>query len=931
MSLRRLSHYAARAMIVVAASAAVAPVPAQNRAANEPITLNFKEAEIDSVVGAFGHLLNRTFIVDPRVRGKITLETPKPVSRTLAFDLLKTVLRQQGFAIIDTGSLVKVVPEADAKLQSGPVEAGRVPSRTGDEIITQVFNLNHESATNLIPILRPLVSPNNTVTAFPNNNSLIITDYAANLNRLSRIIAALDNPRAGNDVEIVQVKNAVAIDIAMAVSRLLDDSARGGQPGAAGGGGGAPGAATDPGQRVTVLADPRTNAVLLRSQSSAKMQLAKALIERLDVPASSEQANMRVVYLRNAEAVRLVEVLRGVLSGGEGGQGGFGGYGGGSGGYGGGYGGIGGSQSSRFGQSGSSFQNQSSMFGGSGSSGGAFGSSGSSFGGQGGGVGMGMGMGSSSSQYGQQGQSPVTVNAGGAIIAADPSTNSLIITAPEPVYRNVRAVIDKLDARRAQVHIETLIVEVNADTAAEIGIQWQFLNNSSGGGNRWLGGTNLPARDSGGNIIDATTGLLGIGTGLNIGLVRGGTVIGANGVENVVNLGLLARALQSRGDANIRATPNLLTLDNEEARIIIGQNVPFVTGQYTGVAGTAVSNPFQTIERKDVGTSLRVRPQVSEGGAVKMQIFQEVSAVVDSTLAAGLITNRRAIESNVIVDDGQIVVLGGLIQDDISGSVSKVPILGDIPILGRLFRYDSRSHKKTNLLVFLRPIIIKDAAGAWDVTANRYDYIRALSNDARFQHFAPLPDMRAPDLEPLPARPGTPGTPQPPRDPQNLVPGSTEMLNRGDVRPYGQVPTTETTPRPVPQPPPRGLEPAVPNDAPTLDLREGQGVIMPSAEPTGTAARPLPQVPPPGQSARPAQPQAVQPQFVPSVPQQSQQPLRPQQPQQPLQPLPQQVQPVQPPSVRPAPPRAPTPVPRPAPARPPAPTAPVTPDIYNGA
>ena len=923
MSLRRLSHYAARALIVVAATSAVAPVPAQNRAPNEPITLNFKEAEIDSVVGAFGHLLNRTFIVDPRVRGKITLETPKPVSRTLAFDLLKTILRQQGFAVIDTGSLVKVVPEADAKLQSGPVEAGRVPSRTGDEIITQVFNLNHESATNLIPILRPLVSPNNTVTAFPNNNSLIITDYAANLNRLSRIIAALDNPRAGSDVEIVQVKNAVAIDIAMAVSRLLDDSARGGQPGAAGGGGGAPGAATDPGQRVTVLADPRTNAVLLRSQSAAKMQLAKSLIERLDVPASNEQANMRVVYLRNAEAVRLVEVLRGVLSGGEGGQGGFGGYGGGSGGYGGGYGGIGGSQSSRFGQSGSAFQNQSSMFGGSGSSGGAFGSSGSSFGGQSGSLGMGMG---SSSQQSQQGMSPVTVNAGGAIIAADPSTNALIITAPEPVYRNVRAVIDKLDARRAQVHIETLIVEVNADTAAEIGIQWQFLNNSSGGGNRVIGGTNLPARDSGNNIIDATTGLLGIGTGLNIGLVRGGTVIGANGVENVVNLGLLARALQSRGDANIRATPNLLTLDNEEARIIIGQNVPFVTGQYTGVAGTAVSNPFQTIERKDVGTSLRVRPQVSEGGAVKMQIFQEVSAVVDSTLAAGLITNRRAIESNVIVDDGQVVVLGGLIQDDISGTVSKVPILGDIPILGRLFRYDSRSQRKTNLLVFLRPIIIKDAAGAWDVTANRYDYIRALSNDARFQQFAPLPNMRAPDLEPLPARPGTPGTPLPPRDPQNLAPGSTEMLNRGDVRPYGQVPTTETTPRPVPQPPPRGIDPGPLNEAPTLDLREGQGVILPRPEQPGAAARPQSQSPLPstplGQTVRPAQPQAVQPQFLPSVPQQAQ-PLPQQAP-----PLPQQAPP---PSVRPPAPRAPTPVPRSAPARPSAPATPAAPDIYNGA
>ncbi|MET0508117.1 MAG: type II secretion system secretin GspD, partial [Burkholderiaceae bacterium] len=515
--------------------AGVGPIAA---APPEPITLNFKDADIDAVVGAFGHLLNRTFIVDPRVRGKITLETPRPVNRDRAFQLLKTVLRQQGFAIIDTGDIVKVVPEADAKLQAGPVEAGRVPSRTGDEIITQVFNLNHESATNLIPILRPLVSPNNTITAFPNNNSLVITDYAANLNRLSRIIASLDNPRGGNDVEIVQVTNAVASDIAMAVSRLLDEGQQRGQ--------GSPGAATDPGQRVTVLADPRTNTVLLRSQSAAKIKLARSLVERLDMPASGEQANMRVVYLRNAEAVKLVEVLRGVLAGDST--------------TGGGAGGLGGLQSRTQQQSPlqqqSMFQQQNqSQFGGS---------SGSSF-----------NQGTQPLQQGQQQQQqgPVTINAGGAIIAADPSTNSLIITAPEPIYRNVRAVIDKLDSRRAQVYIESLIVEVSTDRAAEFGIQWQYLS-PSGTGSAVIGGTNLPGRGSGTNIIDATTNLLGIATGLNIGLVRSGTVIGQDGTSTtVVNLAFLARALETQAGANIKATPNLITLDNEEARIIIGQNV----------------------------------------------------------------------------------------------------------------------------------------------------------------------------------------------------------------------------------------------------------------------------------------------------------------------------------------------------------------------
>src|SRR5690606_22750174 len=281
----------AKCLIVLTTLTAVIPV-AQSQS-EETITLNFKDADIDSVVGAFGHLLNKTFVIDPRGRGKISLETPRPVNKDLAYTLLKTVLRQQGFAIVDIGNLVKVVPEADAKLQSGPVETGRVLDRRGDEIVTQIFQLNHESASNMIPVLRPLVSPNNTITAFPNNNSLVITDYAANVTRLARIIANLDNPRAANDVRVVPVKNSIATDIAIAVSRLLDETSRGT----------APGAAVDPGQRVTVLSDPRTNTVLVRTSSVAKMNLAESLIQQLDQPASAEQANMRVVYLRNAEAV----------------------------------------------------------------------------------------------------------------------------------------------------------------------------------------------------------------------------------------------------------------------------------------------------------------------------------------------------------------------------------------------------------------------------------------------------------------------------------------------------------------------------------------------------------------------------------------------------------------------------------------------------
>jgi general secretion pathway protein D len=754
--LSRLSRELAKCLIIVSALFGLPTVVHSD----EPITLNFKDAEIDSVIGAFGHLLNRTFVIDPRVRGKMSLETPRPVTKELAFTLLKTVLRQQGFAVVDIGTLVKVVPEADAKLQSGPVETSRVMTRTGDEIVTQIFQLNHESATNMIPVLRPLVSPNNTITAFPNNNSLVITDYAANVTRLARIIANLDNPRAGNDVQVVQVNNSIATDVAIAVSRLLDDTARGGN---------APGAAVDPGQRVTVLSDPRTNTVLLRTSSPAKMRLAQSLILQLDQPASGEQANMRVVYLRNAEAIKLVEVLRAVLSG---------------------------DQSTSTSGSGltagrnNQNQQQSGLL---------------SATGQGGAQG---GMNASLQPLQQQGgaagqQGTVAIVAGGAIIAADASTNSLIITAPEPVYRNIRTVIDKLDSRRAQVYIESLIVEVSADKAAELGIQWQFLNPSSSG-NSVIGGTNLPARGTGSNILDVTTGIASIGTGLNVGLVRSGVSI--LGSDNIINLGVLARALETEAGANIKATPNLLTLDNEEARIIIGQNVPFITGQYTGTAG-AIANPFQTIERKDVGTTLRVRPQVSEGGAVKMQIFQEVSSVQDASLAAGLITNRRAIESNVLVDDGQIVVLGGLIQDSVEGNVSKVPLLGDIPGFGRLFRYDSRKRSKTNLLVFLRPIVIRDAGNAWDVTANRYDYIRSKSANTQLPNLPPLPDYKMPDMQDLPPRPGTPGAPTPSRSPASLAPGLAEIFGSDRVAPPAQSPNSLSRPQPdvpgaLPMPPP---------------------------------------------------------------------------------------------------------------------------------
>jgi general secretion pathway protein D len=745
--------------------------------AGAPITLNFKDAEIDSVVGAFGHLLNRTFVIDPRVRGKVTLETPRPVSPGVAYELLQSALRLQGFAIVETGSIARVVPEADAKLQSGPVDAGVNPRSRGDQVVTQVFRLSYESASNLVPVLRPLISPNNTIVAYPNNNQLVITDYAANLQRLARIIATLDSPAAG-EIEVVAMRHALASDVALQVSRLLDDQARAA--------GGAPGAAVDPGQRVTVLADTRINSILLRSSSPARMNLAKSLIARLDQP-SSEPGNIRVVYLRNAEATRLVQVLRGVLAGdGAAGQGGLagGGFGAGT------QGGLGG-----FGAGTSTPNSPTAGLGGIG------------------GVGGTNSPGTTPLAGSQPGATGVTtVTAGGAVIAADPSTNSLIITAPEPTYRNLRSVIDKLDARRVQVYIESLIVEVSADRSMELGVQWQFLNQSSS----TIGGTNLPPRGTGSNILDATTNVLGIGRGLNVGVVSSKPILGSTAAGTAINLGFLARALETEAGANILATPNLVTLDNEEARIIIGQNVPFITGSFssTGAAGGAV-NPFQTIERRDVGTTLRVRPQVAEGGTVRMQIFQEVSSVQDASLAAGLITNKRAIESNVLVDDGQVVVLGGLIEERVEGGVSMVPGLGRLPILGNLFRYDNRKRVKTNLLVFLRPVVLRNADASYGISADRYDYIRQLQGSATVtpNEIVPERQFQSQPVSPMPPRPGQPGI---------VPPGLSPALNEAMPDRWRPV-----APRSAPAP---GTEPG---QAPTPGLPPSPADVRPgAAQPT---------------------------------------------------------------------------------------------------
>lgn len=669
---------------------------AKANAASDLVTLNFVNVDLDAVVGAIGQMTNRTFIVDPRVRGQITLATPKPVTREEAYRMLLSVLRLQGFAVVEDGKFAKVVPESDAKLQSGRVDAGGAGAR-GDQIVTQVFRLNYESAANLVPVLRPLISPNNTISAYDANNTLVITDYADNLRRIGRIIATVDVPGAV-DLEIIPLKYATAIDMATLVTRLLEDGRAQGAPA---------------GQRVTLLADQRTNSLLLRAASRLRAEQAKSLVARLDQPTQGN-GNVNIVYLKNAEATKLAQLLRSILT----------------------------ADTSQI-QSASSTPSLSSNT--------TTGSSGSTT------SGSTLTAGSAASPIlGGSTTNTSASGSGGGMIQADPATNSLIITAPEPVYRNIRDIIEKLDVRRAQVFIETLIVEVTSDTAAQFGVQWLNLGGvGNTSGTSVIGGQVF--NNAGTSIVSAAQNLSTISSGLNIGVVRG--TITLPGIGEVTNLGFLARALESTGNANILSTPNIMTLDNEEAKAVVGQNVPFVTGTYTNTSGNSSTvNPFQTVERKDVGITLKVKPQVSEGGAVRMQIYQEVSSVADSSLSAGLITNKRSLETNVIVDDGQIIVLGGLVEDKASNGIDKVPLLGDIPVVGSLFRSEKRQRTKTNLMVFLRPYVIRDGSASSSIVMDRYDYMRAVGHENAPKDHWLLPNMQTPDLAPLDAK----GTVKPP-------------------------------------------------------------------------------------------------------------------------------------------------------------------------
>lgn len=659
------------------------------------VILNFQGADIATVAKAVGLITRRNFVIDPRVNGTVNIVSAEPVARELVYPIFLSALRLQGFAAIEANGFTKLVPEADAKLNNSPTSS-TPPTMGGDRMVTQVIALQYENAAQLLPVLRPLISPNNVINAYPNNNTLVVTDYAENVARILKVVNSIDVAPAG-DVQVITLKYASALDLGTLIQRMLPEIGAGSTAGA-----GAPNQAA---QRSSITVEPRTNSLLLRSDNPGTQNRVRQMVAQLDTPAAGT-GNIHVVYLRNAEANKVADALRGIVTGD-------------------------GSRSS------SSSGSTSSTPGGltpqpTGSTGTA------------GAANSGGTLGGTASAAATSFTLPASQ--GGGVVEAYPANNSLVIVAPDNIYNNLRAVIDKLDARRAQVFIEALVVEVSQTKADAIGIQWQALSGLNNGTLGVIGGTNLTASTAGAattGILGAAASLTSVGQGLNIGLVKG-TVTLPNGTA-LVNLGALATFLQAQTDANILSTPNLLTIDNEEAKIVVGQNVPFITGSQTSTA-SGLTNPFQTIERRDVGLTLRVKPTISEGGTVKLAIYQEVSSVADTTNAAGIITNLRSIESTVLVDDGQIMVLGGLIQDSVTGNASKVPLLGDLPVVGSLFRSDSRTHQKTNLMVFMRPVVLRDAQSPANLTADRYEFIRNEQLNRRPESTLLMPDMPPPTL-----------------------------------------------------------------------------------------------------------------------------------------------------------------------------------------
>lgn len=625
-------------------SAAVIPFVSSSFAQDSGITLNWKDADIRIVVEAVSEATGKNFILDPRVTGKVNLLSSEPMSKEAFYEAFLSILQVHGYIAVESGNLIKILPDATARQFPSPF--GTAGAAGPDDMATQVIQVKNVGATQLVPILRPLIPQYGHMVAHAASNMLIISDRAANLARIVSIIRRIDMA-SDEDIEVIRLQNASASEIVRIMTALTQTQRSDGAPVA-----------------TSLVADARTNSVLIGGDKTDRLRL-RALITHLDTPLE-DGGDTQVRYLRYANA----EDLAGNLQ--------------------------------------THFTNQ---------------------------------------IRAAAGSATATTAANDVTVWADTQTNALVVNAPPKMMRSLMLIVDKLDIRRAQVLVEAIIVEVIADQKNELGVSWAI---EGSGSDAPIAVTNFPdflagvvqlGTAAGSDTVTDPSGLIGEGITIGIGRIS----------DSGVSFAAILRALEGQADTNIISTPSIMTTDNEEATLNVGQEVPFVTGSFTntGGIGGAVS-PFQTISREQIGVKLSITPQISDGNSMVLHISQEISSIAQSAAGAvDLITNQRIIETTVIVEDGEILVLGGLLEDVLRESDQRVPILGSIPIIGNLFRSRKTEKIKTNLMIFIRATIMRDAAHTALETNAKYNLIRSIQQGRQGDDIALMPGQKRPILPPL--------------------------------------------------------------------------------------------------------------------------------------------------------------------------------------
>jgi len=626
-----------------------APVLAQSGT----ITPNYKDADLRQIIEAVSEVTGRNFIIDPRVKAQVTMLSSTPMSPEAFYEAFLSILEVHGYVAVPSGDLIKILPDANARQVPG-IDLPSGPVGGGDELVTQVIQVQNVGAAQLVPILRPLIPQYGHLAAHPASNMLIISDRAANVDRMVKIVRRID--LAGDEeIEVIRLEHASAGDVVRVVTTLTQSANR-----AEGGT-----------STLGIVADERTNSVLLSGDRASRLRL-RALITHLDTPLE-QGGNTQVIYLNYADAEDLASRL----------------------------------------------SDQASQITGQ-------------------------------AQAGQQGAPTGSARRDGITIWADPATNALVVTAPPEAMRVLKSVISQLDIRRAQVLVEAVVAEVSYNRAAELGVSW-VIDGSQGGNIVGLTkfSSALNVTDIGGAVLSGDDSAIGQAAQL----IPNGATIGIGDFEGSTRFAAILRALLGDASTNVLATPSIITLDNEEAELSVGQQVPFITGQFTNTGAAQGSvNPFQTIQREDVGLKLKVTPQINEGDALILEIQLENSTLQGSTQGAvDLITNERTITQKVLVENGQVLVMGGLVDDQIVEVDEKVPFLGNIPLVGNLFKSQSSTVSKRTLMVFLRPVILRDGKTASNVTNAKYKLMRDVQLGER-EHgdVLMMKDLRRPVLPELP-------------------------------------------------------------------------------------------------------------------------------------------------------------------------------------